>query len=50
MSLTYQTALLLIKVVSIIYLFLCVYVVDGGHFPKSKPKCDLENGVKVTKI
>ena len=30
--------------------FFCMCVVDGGHFPKSKPKCDLENGVKVTKI
>ena len=30
--------------------FFCVCVVDGGHFPKSKPSCDLENGVKVTKI
>ena len=35
MSPTYQTDLSLKKVVSIIYLFLCVYVVDG----------DLENGV-----
>ena len=49
MSPTYQTALSL-KKVSIICLFLCVYVVDGGHFPKSKPQCDLENGVKVNKI
>ena len=32
------------------YSFACVCVVDGGHFPKSKPSCDLENVVKVTKI
>ena len=37
MSPTYQTDLLLKKVVSLIYLFLCVNMVDGGHFPKSKP-------------
>ena len=37
MSPTYQTDLSLKKVVSIIYLFVCVYVVDGGHFSKSKP-------------
>ena len=30
--------------------FFGVCVVDGGNFPKSKPQCDLENGVKVTKI
>ena len=48
MSPTYQTDLSLKRVVSLIYLFfVCV---DGGHFPKSKPSCDLENGVKVTKI
>ena len=43
--------LLLKKVVSINSLFfVCIRVVSGGHFPKSKPSCDLENGVKVTKI
>ena len=29
---------------------MCVCVVDGSYFPKSKPLCDLECGVKVTKI
>ena len=41
---------LLKKVVSIIS-FLCgLSVVDAGHFPKSKPSCDLKNGDMVTKI
>ena len=49
------TDLLLKKFVSIIS-FVCVCgvwgggVVDGGHFPKSRPSCDLENGVKVIKF
>ena len=30
--------------------FVCACLVDGGHFQKSKAYCDLENGVKVTKI
>ena len=32
------------------FLCVCVCVVYGGHFPKSKPSCDLENGVNVIKI
>ena len=58
MSPTYQTDLLLKKVVSIIYLFLCVYVVDGVIFQNLSPsvtfkmgsKSPKSNGVKVTKI
>ena len=33
-----------------LFVCVCVCVVDEGHFPKSKPLFDLENGVKVTKI
>ena len=57
MSPTYQTAISLKKVVSIIYLFLCVYVVDGAIFQTLSPSVTLKmgsrspksNGVKVTK-
>ena len=58
MSPTYQTDLSLKKVVSIIYLFLCVYVVNGTIFQNLSPSVTLKmgsrspksNGVKVTKI
>ena len=58
MSPTYQTDLSLKKAVSIIYLFLCVCVVDGAIIQNLSPSVTLEmgsrspksNGVKVTKI
>ena len=58
MSPTYQTDLSLKKVVSIIYLYFCMYVVDGAIFQNLSPSVTLKmgsrspksNGVKVTKI